>query len=68
MDKTDLVDQLIDRVEQLQDVMAVVDEHYDITSLLIESIAVHGDERMILGIIEDIEASILRQDGSPIEA
>ena len=66
MEKTALVDQLILRLEQLQDVMRVADENVTIDNVLLQSIVNHANETTLNAVIEDVERMILIKDNDSI--
>jgi len=64
MEKTALVDQLIDRIDQLKDIVRINDDTLAIDDVLLQSIIDHADEPTIFKILEDVEKYIFAQDAN----
>jgi len=62
MEKTDLVDQLIIRLEELQEIMQVNDENITIDNVLLQSIVNHANETTLTSVISDVERMIFIKD------
>jgi hypothetical protein len=62
MEKTELVDQLVDRLEQLQEIMQVADDNITIDNVLLQSIVNHANETTLNAVIEDVERMIIIKD------
>jgi hypothetical protein len=62
MEKTELVDQLISRLEQLQEIMQVHDDNITIDNVLLQSIVNHANETTLGAVIEDVERMIFIKD------
>jgi len=62
MEKTDLVDQLIIRLEELQEIMQVTDENITIDNVLLQSIVNHANETTLTAVIGDVERMIFIKD------
>ncbi len=62
MDTVDLIDQLVDRIEQLKEIMQIKTGGFNVDALLLQSIADHADGATLTAIIEDIERFIFKLD------
>ena len=62
MEKTDLVDQLVIRLEELQEIMQVSDENVTIDNVLLQSIVNHANETTLDAVIADVERMIFVKD------
>lgn len=62
MEKTELVDHLIGRLEQLQEIMQITEDNVTIDNVLLQSIVNHANETTLNAVIEDVERMILIKD------
>jgi tRNA U34 5-methylaminomethyl-2-thiouridine-forming methyltransferase MnmC len=62
MEKTDLVDQLIIRLEELQEIMQIIDDNVAIDNVLLQSIVNHANETTLNAVIGDVERMIIMKD------
>jgi len=62
MEKTELVDELIIRLEQLQEIMQIKDENVSIDNVLLQAIVNHANETTLNAVITDVERMILIKD------
>ncbi|MDB5181050.1 MAG: hypothetical protein JWO54_813 [Candidatus Saccharibacteria bacterium] len=62
MEKTELVDELIIRLEQLQEIMQVKDENISIDNVLLQAIVNHANETTLNAVIADVERMIIIKD------
>jgi len=62
MEKTELVDDLIIRLEQLQEIMQIKDENVTIDNVLLQAIVNHANETTLNAVIADVERMILIKD------
>jgi hypothetical protein len=62
MEKTELVDELIIRLEQLQEMMQIEDETVSIDNVLLQAIVNHANETTLNAVIRDVERMILIKD------
>ena len=62
MEKTVLVDELIIRLEQLQEIMQVFDEKVTIDNVLLQAIVDHANETTLNAVIQDVERMIIIKD------
>jgi len=67
MEKTDLVDQLIIRLEELQEIMQVVDDNITIDNVLLQAIVNHANETTLNAVIVDVERMIFIKDEEAYE-
>ena len=63
MEKTVLVDELIDRLEQLQEIMQIEDDNITIDNVLLQALVNHANESTLSAFIQDVERMILTKDG-----
>jgi hypothetical protein len=61
--KTVLVDELIDRLEQLQEIMQIDDDNVTIDNVLLQALVNHANESTLSAVIQDVERMILSKDG-----
>lgn len=62
MEKTVLVDELIIRLEQLQEMMQIIDEKITIDNVLLQAVVNHANETTLNAVIADVERMILLKD------
>jgi hypothetical protein len=62
MEKTELVDQLVARLEQLQEIMQVADDNVTIDNVLLQALVNHANEATLNAVIADVERMILIKD------
>ena len=62
MEKTELVDELIIRLEQLQEIMQVKDDNITIDTVLLQAIVNHANESTLNAVIADVERMIIIKD------
>jgi hypothetical protein len=62
MEKTVLVDELIIRLEQLQEIMQVNDDNITVDTVLLQAIVNHANETTLNSVIADVERMILTKD------
>lgn len=62
MEKTVLVDELIIRLEQLQEIMQIIDDKITIDNVLLQAVVNHANETTLNAIIADVERMILIKD------
>jgi len=62
MEKTQLVDELIIRLEQLQEIMQINDDKVSIDNVLLQAIVNHANETTLNAVIADVERMILIKD------
>ena len=62
MEKVELVDELIIRLEQLQEIMQIKDENVTIDNVLLQAIVNHANETTLNAVIADVERMILIKD------
>ena len=62
MEKTQLVDELIIRLEQLQEIMQIKDDKVSIDNVLLQAIVNHANETTLNAVIADVERMILIKD------
>jgi hypothetical protein len=62
MEKTELVDELIIRLEQLQEIMQIKDDKVSIDNVLLQAIVNHANETTLNAVIADVERMILIKD------
>jgi hypothetical protein len=62
MEKTALVDELIIRLEQLQEIMQVNDDNITVDNVLLQAIVNHANETTLNAVIADVERMILTKD------
>lgn len=62
MEKTALVDELILRLEQLQEIMQVDDNNVSIDNVLLQALVNHANETTLSAVIQDVERMILMKD------
>jgi hypothetical protein len=62
MEKTALVDELIIRLEQLQEIMQINDETITVDNVLLQAIVNHANETTLNAVIFDVERMILVKD------
>ena len=62
MEKTVLVDELIIRLEQLQEIMQIIDDKITIDNVLLQAVVNHANETTLNAIIADVERMILVKD------
>ena len=63
MEKTVLVDELIDRLEQLQEIMQIDDDNVTIDNVLLQALVNHANEVTLSAVIHDVERMILTRSG-----
>jgi len=66
MEKTALVDELLIRLEELQEIMQVSDDNITIDNVLLQSIVNHANETTLNAVIHDVERMILIKDSEII--
>ncbi len=66
MEKTGLVDELIIRLEQLQEIMQVKDDKISIDNVLLQAIVNHANETTLNAVIADVERMIIIKDNELI--
>lgn len=62
MEKTELVDELIIRLEQLLEIMQVKDDKISIDNVLLQAIVNHANETTLSAVIADVERMIIIKD------
>jgi hypothetical protein len=62
MEKTELVDELIIRLEQLQEIMQIKEENISIDNVLLQAIVNHANETTLNAVIADVERMIIVKD------
>ena len=62
MKKTELVDELIIRLEQLQEIMQIKEENVSIDNVLLQAIVNHANETTLNAVIADVERMIVIKD------
>jgi len=62
MEKTELIDELIIRLEQLQEIMQIKDDNVSIDNVLLQAIVNHANETTLHAVIADVERMILIKD------
>lgn len=62
MEKTELVDELIIRLEQLQEMMQVNDAKISIDNVLLQAIVNHANETTLNAVIADVDRMIILKD------
>ena len=62
MEKTVLVDELIIRLEQLQEMMQIYDDKITIDNVLLQAVVNHANETTLNAITADVERMILLKD------
>gem|GEM_PF-2039272 len=62
MEKTELVDELIIRLEQLQEIMQIKDANISIDNVLLQAIVNHANEATLNAVIADVERMIIIKD------
>lgn len=62
MEKTILVDELIDRLEQLHEMMQVYDDSLTIDNVLLQALVNHANETTLSAVLQDVEQMILAKD------
>jgi nicotinate-nucleotide pyrophosphorylase len=62
MEKTELVDVLVARLEQLQEMMQVADDNVTIDNVLLQALVNHANETTLNAVIVDVERMILIKD------
>jgi len=62
MEKVELVDELIIRLEQLQEIMQIVDDNVTIDNVLLQAIVNHANETTLHAVINDVEQMIKLKD------
>lgn len=68
MEKTALVDELILRLEELQEIMQVLDNTVTIDNVLLQAIVNHANETTLNAVIVDVERMIrIKDDETVIE-
>ena len=67
MEKTELVDELIIRLEQLQEIMQIKDEKISIDNVLLQAIVNHANETTLNAVIADVDRMIIIKDNELIE-
>lgn len=66
MEKTVLVDELIIRLEQLQEIMQIDDTNITIDNVLLQALVDHANETTLSAVIQDVERMILARDNERI--
>jgi hypothetical protein len=59
MEKTVLVDELVDRLEQLQEIMQVDNDNVTIDNVLLQALVNHANEATLSAVIQDVERMII---------
>lgn len=62
MEKMALVDELIIRLEQLQEIMQINDDKVTVDNVLLQAIVNHANETTLNAVIADVERMILIKD------
>jgi hypothetical protein len=62
MEETVLVDELIIRLEQLQEIMQLQDDTISIDNVLLQALVNHADEATLSAVIADVERMIIIKD------
>ena len=62
MEKTVLIDELIIRLEQLQEIMQIQDDNISIDNVLLQAIVNHANETTLNAVIADVERMIIIKD------
>lgn len=62
MEKTELVDHLVARLEQLQEIMQVTEDNVSIDNVLLQALVNHANETTLNAVIADVERMILIKD------
>jgi len=62
MEKTVLVDELIIRLEQLQEMMQINDNKITIDNVLLQAVVNHANEATLNAVIADVERMIILKD------
>lgn len=62
MEKTVLVDELIDRLELLQEMMQIDDSNITIDNVLLQALVNHANETTLSAVIQDVERMIFAKD------
>ncbi len=62
MEKTVLVDELIDRLEQLHEMMQVDDDNITVDNVLLQALVNHANEATLSAVIQDVEQMIFARD------
>lgn len=64
MSSTELVDELIARVEELKDLMEASSDNFEMDAFLLQAIVSHANDETLSAIIEVTERFILKQEYS----
>ena len=62
MEKVELVDELIIRLEQLQEIMQITEDNITIDNVLLQAIVNHANETTLHAVINDVEQMIKLKD------
>lgn len=62
MEKTVLLDELVERLEQLQEIMQVDDTNVTIDNVLLQALVNHANEETLSAVLQDVEQMILIKD------
>ena len=62
MEKVELVDELIIRLEQLQEIMQITEDNVTIDNVLLQAIVNHANETTLHAVINDVEQMIKIKD------
>jgi len=62
MEKVELVDELIIRLEQLQEIMQITEDNVSIDNVLLQAIVNHANETTLHAVIHDVEQMIKLKD------
>ena len=62
MEKTALVDELIIRLEELQEIMQIKDAKISIDNVLLQAIVNHANETTLNAVIADVDRMIIIKD------
>jgi len=62
MEKVELVDELIIRLEQLQEIMQITEDNVTIDNVLLQAIVNHANETTLHAVINDVEQMIKLKD------
>jgi len=62
MEKVELVDELIIRLEQLQEIMQITEDNVSIDNVLLQAIVNHANETTLHAVINDVEQMIKLKD------
>ena len=62
LEKTELVDRLIDRLEELKDIVDINAYNAQVEAFLLQSIINNGDETFLTAVIDDMERFIFTED------